>query len=103
MEGGTDLDLQVLEVPSASAAAGGEAASCSVGAGGGAAAAAGGTGGGGGGGGEKTPGDPSSQSTQLVSETTGSRTEEATSRETVETKASVKVRRDVLLQITDEL
>ncbi|XP_036967054.1 serrate RNA effector molecule homolog [Acanthopagrus latus] len=90
MEGGTDLDLQVLEVPSASAAAGGEAASCSVGAGGGAAAAAGGTGGGGGGGGEKTPGDPSSQSTQLVSETTGSRTEEATSRETVETKASVK-------------
>ena len=99
MEGGTDLDLQVLEVPSASAAAGGEAASCSVGAGGGAAAG----GGGGGGGGEKTPGDPSSQSAQLVSETTGSRTEEATSRETVETKASVKVRRDDLLQITDEL
>ncbi|XP_041821514.1 serrate RNA effector molecule homolog [Chelmon rostratus] len=72
MEGGTDFDLQVLEVPSAPPVAGGEA-----------------SGSGGGGAGEKSQGDPSGGSAggQTGSESTGSRTEETTGGET---KASDK-------------
>ncbi|XP_074479775.1 serrate RNA effector molecule homolog isoform X2 [Sebastes fasciatus] len=69
MEGGTDLDLQVLEVPTAAAASGGEATTSSSS---GAAAA------GSGGGGEKSQGDLSGDnvSGQSGSESTASRTEE---------------------------
>ncbi|XP_067436492.1 serrate RNA effector molecule homolog [Thunnus thynnus] len=82
MEGGTDLDLQVLEVPTAPAASGGEAS------GGGSSVGAGGGGGGGGGGGEKSQGDPSGGNVniQTGSEPTGSRTEEMTCGETGEIK-----------------
>uniref|UniRef100_UPI0037E88259 serrate RNA effector molecule homolog n=1 Tax=Semicossyphus pulcher TaxID=241346 RepID=UPI0037E88259 len=75
MEGGTDLDLQVLEVPTTPAVPGGEGSSS-----------------GGGGGEEKSEGDPSSGnvSAQTSSESTGSRTEEATGGETGETKDSEK-------------
>ncbi|XP_070849504.1 serrate RNA effector molecule homolog [Chaetodon trifascialis] len=69
MEGGTDFDLQVLEVPSALAVGGGEAS---------------GGGGGGGGAAEKSQGDPGGGgvSGQTGSESTASRTEEASGGQT---------------------
>ncbi|XP_031697905.1 serrate RNA effector molecule homolog [Anarrhichthys ocellatus] len=86
MEGGTDLDLQVLEVPTA--AAGGETSSSSGGGGGGGGAPGGGPPGSGG---EKSQGDPTggNVSRQTDSEKTGSRKEETTG----ETKVSDKVRK----------
>ncbi|KAM7376790.1 hypothetical protein PAMA_013529 [Pampus argenteus] len=71
MEGGTDLDLQVLEVPTASAASG---SSCR------------------GAEGERSQGDPSGGSinTQAISESTSSQMDETTSAETGETKDSDK-------------
>lgn len=82
MEGGTDLDLQVLEVPTAPAGAGVEASS-------------GGGAGGGGGAGEKSQGGPSGGNVgaQSGSESTASRTEETAGGETGEIKDSDKVRR----------
>lgn len=80
MEGGTDLDLQVLEVPAAPAAAGGDASSSGAG---GAVA--------GGGGGEKSQGDPSRGNGQTGSPSTSSRTEATTSGEAGEIKDSDKV------------
>lgn len=80
MEGGTDLDLQVLEVPAAPAAAGGDASS-----GGGAGGAVAG-----GGGGEKSQGDPSRGNGQTGSPSTSSRTEATTSGEAGEIKDSDK-------------
>ncbi|XP_040887557.1 serrate RNA effector molecule homolog isoform X2 [Toxotes jaculatrix] len=70
MEGGTDFDLQVLEVPTAPAAAGGEASSSGAG------------------GGEKGQGDPSggSVSGHIGPESTGTRTEGTTGGETGETR-----------------
>uniref|UniRef100_A0A3Q3GWH4 Serrate RNA effector molecule homolog n=1 Tax=Labrus bergylta TaxID=56723 RepID=A0A3Q3GWH4_9LABR len=74
MEGGTDLDLQVLEVPTSTAASGGEASSSS------------------GGGGEKSQTESSggNASAQTSSESTGSRTDEMKSGETGEVKDSEK-------------
>uniref|UniRef100_A0A3Q3LNH1 Serrate RNA effector molecule homolog n=1 Tax=Mastacembelus armatus TaxID=205130 RepID=A0A3Q3LNH1_9TELE len=73
MEGGTDLDLQVLEVPAAPTASVGELSA--------------------GGGGEKSQGDPSGGSVSgHSSEMNRSRTEETTGGDTGETKDSDKVR-----------
>lgn len=77
MEGGTDFDLQVLEVPTAPAPTGGEASS---------GAATGGSEDKGPGAGRENP------SSQTSSEMTGSRTESTSCGGTGETKGSKQVR-----------
>lgn len=82
MEGGTDFDLQVLEVPVAPAAAGGDANS---------------GGGGGDGGAEKSQGDPRGGNAQTGLELKRSLMEEPGGREGGETKDSDKVKKTVSL------
>ncbi|XP_078101651.1 serrate RNA effector molecule homolog, partial [Sander vitreus] len=86
MEGGTDFDLQVLEVPTAAAASGGEASSANTNANPAAAAATSS--------GEKSLGEASGGkvSGPTGSETTGSRMETAAAREKGGTKDLEKVR-----------